>query len=150
MSTTLFLHGDLSEEVYMKLPPSYSTSSLGTVCRLRKSLYGLQKSTRNWFAKLSTALRNYGFQQSHADYTLFTYHRGGDILSLLVYVDDIIIAGNNSILCTTFKQYLDNCFQLALQTECFCVNGNILLIFYKKPTFLAPNPQPHLCLKITS
>ena len=79
---------------------------------MRKSLYGLRQSPRNWFAKLSTALRLYGFQQSHADHTLFTYRKGQDILSLLVYVDDILVAGNNTVLCSSFKKYLDTCFQL--------------------------------------
>ncbi|KAL2940785.1 Retrovirus-related Pol polyprotein from transposon TNT 1-94 [Bienertia sinuspersici] len=107
-----FLHGDISETVYMRLPPGFSTSSPNHVCRLRKSLYGLRQSPRNWFAKLSSALRSYGFHQSHADHTLFTLRTGDDILSVLVYVDDILVAGNNPTRCASFKRYLDNCFQL--------------------------------------
>ncbi|XP_021760653.1 uncharacterized protein LOC110725491 [Chenopodium quinoa] len=69
----------------MRLPPGFSTgSSPGKVCRLRKSLYGLRQSPRNWFAKLTSSLRRYGFQQSHADHTLFTYQKGEDVFSLLV------------------------------------------------------------------
>ncbi|GAA0185705.1 transmembrane signal receptor [Lithospermum erythrorhizon] len=82
-----FLHGNLHEEVYMKLPPEFTTSSSSQVCRLRKSLYGLRQSPRNWFAKLTLALRKYGFTQSHADHTLFTCRKGEDFLSVLVYVD---------------------------------------------------------------
>lgn len=107
-----FLHGDLKEEVYMKLPPGFTSTSPNKVCRLRKSLYGLRQSPRNWFAKLTSALRRYGFQQSHANHTLFTLRKGTDILSVLVYVDDILVAGNNSALCSSFKHYLDECFKL--------------------------------------
>lgn len=72
----------------------------------------LRQSPRNWFAKLTCALRRYGFSRSHADHTLFTYRKGADVLSLLVYVDDILVAGNNAALCTSFKRYLNDCFQL--------------------------------------
>ncbi|GAA0170287.1 hypothetical protein LIER_24584 [Lithospermum erythrorhizon] len=78
----------------MKLPPGFTTSSSSQACHLRKSLYGLRQSPRNWFAKLTSTLRKYGFTQSHADHTLFM-STGGGCLSVLVYVDDILVAGNN-------------------------------------------------------
>ena len=87
-----FLHGDLAEEVYMKLPPSFHSSDPTKVCRLRKSLYGLKQAPRCWFAKLSTALKKLGFKQSYQDYSLFSYKNGATILHVLVYVDDFIVA----------------------------------------------------------
>jgi len=56
-----FLYGDLEEEVYMKLPPGFQVSVPVKVCKLKKSLYGLKQTPRCWFAKLSTALKGYGF-----------------------------------------------------------------------------------------
>ncbi|GAA0163745.1 transmembrane signal receptor [Lithospermum erythrorhizon] len=108
----VFLHGDLHEEVYMRLPSGFSSSTSNQVCRLRKSLNGLRQSPRNWFAKLTSALHEYGFTQSHADHTLFTYQHGTDLLAVLVYVDDILVATNNSTLYVSIKQYLHHCFQL--------------------------------------
>ena len=107
-----FLHGDLDEEVYMKLPPGFTPSSPGMVCRLKKSLYGLCQAPRCWFAKLATSLKDYGFRQSYSDYSLFTLHRGSTQLNVLVYVDDLIISGNDSAALVSFKEYLRSCFHM--------------------------------------
>ena len=67
-----FLHGDLEEEVYMKLPPGHPQShDPDMVCRLHKSIYGLKQSPRAWYAKLSSVLEAFGFQMSNADSSLF-------------------------------------------------------------------------------
>lgn len=77
-----------------------------------KSLYGVRQSPYNWFAKLVSSLHCYGFSQSHADHMLFTYHNGDVFLTVLVYMDDLILAGNNSQAYASFKQYLNKCFQI--------------------------------------
>ncbi|RVW97398.1 Retrovirus-related Pol polyprotein from transposon TNT 1-94 [Vitis vinifera] len=107
-----FLHGDLEEEVYMKLPPGFESSDPNLVCRLRKSLYGLKQAPRCWFAKLVTALKGYGFLQSYSDYSLFTYTKGNVQINVLVYVDDLIISGNDSAALKTFKAFLSDCFKM--------------------------------------
>nr|CAN82171.1 hypothetical protein VITISV_040546 [Vitis vinifera] len=107
-----FLHGDLEEEVYMKLPPGFESSDPNLVCRLWKSLYGLKQAPRCWFAKLVTALKGYGFLQSYSDYSLFTYTKGNVQINVLVYVDDLIISGNDSAALKTFKAYLSDCFKM--------------------------------------
>jgi hypothetical protein len=107
-----FLHGDLHEDVYMKLPPGFHTSSPGLVCKLRKSLYGLKQAPRCWFAKLSAALLQFGFRQSCSDYSLFNLVTSDVQLVVLVYVDDLIVCGNNSAAILRFKTYLSNCFHM--------------------------------------
>lgn len=76
-----FLHGDLDEEVYMKLPPGFQSDSDNRVCRLRKSLYGLKQAPRCWFAKLTYALCAFGFI-SHAVTTRFLCQRRMVLLSV--------------------------------------------------------------------
>ncbi|KAJ4747387.1 Retroelement pol polyprotein-like [Rhynchospora pubera] len=107
-----FLHGDLHEEVYMRLPPGFASKYPGKVCRLRKSLYGLRQAPRMWFSKLTEALQLYGFTQSYADYSLFTMKKGNVFLAILVYVDDLVIAGNDSEAIVQFKQYLSCTFYM--------------------------------------
>lgn len=107
-----FLHGDLDENIYMKPPPGFHTSTPGMVCRLRKSLYGLRQAPRCWFAKLAGSLKRYGFQQSYSDYSLFTMIRGDIHLTVLVYVDDLLISGNCSTAISAFKSYLSDEFHM--------------------------------------
>jgi len=59
-----FLHGDLDKEVFMTLPPGFRTSTPNKVCKLSKSLYGLKLAPRQWFAKLSSKLLEYGYIRS--------------------------------------------------------------------------------------
>ena len=107
-----FLHGDLEEEVYMKLPPGFRHTHPNKVCRLRKSLYGLKQAPRCWFKKLSDALLKFGFIQSYDDYSLFSYNRKGIMLCVLIYIDDLLISGNDSRMVQKFKDYLSKCFSM--------------------------------------
>ncbi|OMO78632.1 Integrase, catalytic core [Corchorus capsularis] len=107
-----FLHGDLDKEIYMKPPPGYLSSNDNRVCRLRKSLYGLKQASRQWYAKFSTAILNFGFIQSKADSSLFLHHKGTSFTALLVYVDDVIIASNNNSHTKALKEYLDAWFHI--------------------------------------
>ncbi|GKD62432.1 retrovirus-related pol polyprotein from transposon TNT 1-94 [Tanacetum coccineum] len=87
-----FLHGDLNEEVYMKVPKGYpQTLDPNTICKLTKSFYGLKLANRQWFEKPTTFLIQLVFKQSYVDTSLFTITYNGTITSLLVYVDDILL-----------------------------------------------------------
>ena len=91
-----FLHGDLEEEVYMAIPPGYSHSgSQQLVCKLEKALYGLKQSPRAWFGRFCSAMNKYGYTQSDSDHTLFYRKRHEKIAVLIIYVDDMIITGDD-------------------------------------------------------
>ncbi|KAG7556307.1 Reverse transcriptase RNA-dependent DNA polymerase [Arabidopsis suecica] len=112
-----FLNGDLEEEIYMSLPPGYSPRKGGSlpdnaVLKLEKSLYGLKQASRQWYLKFSTTLMNLGFKKSQADHTLFTRKTGNVFTALLVYVDDIVIAGNNEEVIDQLKKDLAQAFKL--------------------------------------
>jgi hypothetical protein len=65
------------------------------VCKLHKALYGLKQAPQAWFTKLSHTLLEISFSSSQLDPSVFVYHNNGSHIFLLVYVDDIIVTGNN-------------------------------------------------------
>lgn len=107
-----FLHGDLHENVYMKLPHGYNNTHPNVVCWLKKSLYGLCQASQNWYSKSSKALIDYGFKERNVDHNLFTYTKPSIFIVVLVYVDDLIIVGNHDEACAKFKQYLSQYFHM--------------------------------------
>ena len=91
-----FLNGELEEEVYMEIPPGFNSGcSIDKVCRLRKSLYGLKQSPRAWFGRFTKAVLQHGYKQAHADHTLFYKRQSTGITILIVYVDDIVLTGDD-------------------------------------------------------
>jgi len=87
-----FLHGSLTEEVFMEQPPGFVDPQFPNhVCKLHKVLYGLKQAPRAWFHKLIQALLALGFTGSLVDTSLFIYHQRPVHIFVLVYVDDIIV-----------------------------------------------------------
>lgn len=105
------LQRDLDKEIYMCLPKGFDKrGDKNLVCKLRKSLYSLKLSSRQWNVKLCDALIRACYSPSKLDYSLFTKHDGNQLVVLLVYVDDLLIYGNSAKLkmlqkCNFFAKY---------------------------------------------
>lgn len=91
-----FLHGTISETIYMHQPPGFiDKQNPHHVCKLNKSLYGLKQAPRAWNARFSQFLVRLGFVVSKSDASLFVFQKGCDLVYLLLYVDDIILTGSS-------------------------------------------------------
>ncbi|PKU70208.1 Retrovirus-related Pol polyprotein from transposon TNT 1-94 [Dendrobium catenatum] len=91
-----FLHGTLHEEVYMKQPQGFVDKQFPHhVCKLHKTIYGLKQAPREWFHTFTDLLQSLGFSFSKSDPSLLLYKHNGIQIYMLLYVDDILISGNN-------------------------------------------------------
>ena len=101
----VFLNEDLSEEVYMQPHPSLSVES-NKVWHLRRTLYGLKQAPRAWFAKFSSTIFRLGYTASLYDSALFLRRTDKGIILLLLYVDDMIITGDDLSGIQELKDFL--------------------------------------------
>ncbi|GKC15501.1 retrotransposon protein, putative, ty1-copia subclass [Tanacetum coccineum] len=88
---TTFLHGNLEEVIYMRQPPGYVQGD--KVCLLKKSIYGLKQSPRQWYKRFDEYMLSNGFKRS--SYDSCVYYKSyalGEYIYLLLYVDDMLIA----------------------------------------------------------
>ncbi|KAL5756289.1 hypothetical protein ACOSQ2_021035 [Xanthoceras sorbifolium] len=97
----------------MEQPSGFiSSSNPSHVCRLNKALYGLKQAPRNWFHKLKSALVDWKFVNSTSDVSLFIKKVGVKVVYVLIYVDDILITGNDPSLIHTTVNFLNSKFAL--------------------------------------
>ncbi|KAG8478926.1 hypothetical protein CXB51_028925 [Gossypium anomalum] len=95
---TAFLHGNLEEELYMdQLEGFVAQGKEDYVCRLKKSLYGLKQAPRQWYKKFESIMREQGYKKTTSDHCVFVKRfSGDDFIILLLYVDDMLIVGQNA------------------------------------------------------
>lgn len=91
---TAFLHGDLEEEIYMHQPEGFSKKgNENLVCLLKKSLYGLKQAPRQWYMKFDNFMHKEDFQKCNADHCCYIKRYQSSYIILLLYVDDMLVAG---------------------------------------------------------
>ncbi|WVZ76752.1 LOW QUALITY PROTEIN: hypothetical protein U9M48_024695 [Paspalum notatum var. saurae] len=108
-----FLHGELHEEVYMHPPPVYTVPD-GHVCRLRRSLYGLMQAPRAWFERFTSVVTAAGFVASQHDPALFVHTLPRGRTLILLYVDDMLITGDDLEYIAFVKACLSEQFHMSV------------------------------------
>lgn len=120
--SSAYLNGELSEDVYMKQPEGFVSENYpDRVLKLKKSLYGLKQSGREWNAKLDAVLRKLGFTPCVSEPCLYVRNENGKLNFIAVYVDDFIFACS----CKNDLQKIKN----AIAKEFEVVDGGELKYF---------------------
>ena len=97
----------------MVIPLGFENKFGSNVCKLNKSLYGLKQSPRAWFEKFTQSMKKQGYIQGQADHTLFTkFSHDGKVVVLIVYVDDIVLTGDDIVEMARVKEKLAVDFEI--------------------------------------
>ncbi|GJV15917.1 retrotransposon protein, putative, ty1-copia subclass [Tanacetum coccineum] len=122
---TAFLNGYLNEEVYMEQPKGFVSQKFpNRVCKLKRSIYGLKQASRQWNKRFDDEIKKFGFNQNRDEPCVYVKASGSYVTFLILYVDDILIMGNNIPMLQDVKSYLGRCFAMKdLGVSCYTDAG---------------------------
>ena len=110
---TTFLHGYLEEEIYMKQHEGFIIKGKEELLyKLKKSLYGLNQSPRMWYQKFDLYIQNLGFKRSQVDHCVYRKQVEDHFIYVALYVDDMLLVGNDMDLIKEVKQQLSSKFDM--------------------------------------
>ncbi|KAJ9547407.1 hypothetical protein OSB04_019950 [Centaurea solstitialis] len=110
---TAFLNGKLTEDVYMEQPEGFEDpKNPNKVCKLLKSIYGLKQASRSWNLHFDERIKEFGFAKSEFEPCVYTKFSGSIVTFLVLYVDDILLIGNDVPTLQSVKEWLSKCFQM--------------------------------------
>ena len=110
---TAFLNGFLDEEIYMEQPEGFASSeNSGMVCKLKKSIYGLKQASRSCNLRFDEIIRSSGFLKNSEESCVYQKASGSMVVFLILYVDDILIIGNDIGMMQGVKAYLCKNFSM--------------------------------------
>ncbi|KAK8980873.1 hypothetical protein V6N11_048003 [Hibiscus sabdariffa] len=110
---TAFLNGKLEEDVYMTQPEGFVTpKNARKVCKLQRSIYGLKQASRSWNLRFNEAIQEFGFIRNEDEPCVYKKFSGSIVSFLILYVDDILIIGNDIPTLQSIKTWLSSCFSM--------------------------------------
>jgi len=110
---TAFLNGYLEEDVYMMQPEGFvDPKNPNKVCKLKRSIYGLKQASRSWNHRFNHVIKENGFTRSVEEPCLYMKFSGSNVVFLILYVDDILLIGNDVPMLSSVKGWLGNHFQM--------------------------------------
>ena len=104
---TAFLNGNLNEDIYMQQPEGFKAKGKEhMVCKLQRSIYGLKQASRSWNIRFDQAITSFGFEKSPDEPCVYKRIQAQKIVFLVLYVDDILLIGNDKQVLSGVKDWL--------------------------------------------
>ena len=108
-----FLNGILQEDIYVEQPEGFEKKGEeAKVFLLKKALHGLKQAPKAWYNKIDEHLLSLGFKKNLSEATLYIKRQNNDVLIVSLYVDDLLLTGNNALLVEDFKQEMMKGFEM--------------------------------------
>src|SRR3954463_9584392 len=108
---TAFLDGILTEDMYMMQPEGFvDPNNDRAVCKLLKSIYGLKQASRSWNIQFDEVVKEFGFIKNEQEPCVYKKESGRALVFLILYVDDILLIGNDIPMLESVKTSLKNSF----------------------------------------
>ena len=82
------------------------------VCKLKRSIYGLKQASRSWNIKFEQAIKLFGFEQNLDESCVYKRYRDKVVMFLVLYVDDILLIGNDVEVMSSVKVWLSSQFDM--------------------------------------
>jgi len=110
---TAFLNGNILEDVYMTQPEGFESKEFpNKICKLQRSIYGLKQASRSWNIRFDETIKQFGFIKNVDEPCVYKKVSGSGIVFLILYVDDILIIGNDIPLLQSVKGWLSKNFSM--------------------------------------
>ncbi|XXG80088.1 hypothetical protein AAC387_Pa09g1030 [Persea americana] len=110
---TTFLNGNLDECIYMVQPDGFvSEGREHMLCKLKKSIYGLKQASRSWNIHFGQAIKSFGFEQNFDEPCVYKRCNDNVVIFLILYVDDILLIGNDVEVLSLVKVWLNSQFDM--------------------------------------
>ena len=87
----------------MMQPEGFTSIDESKVCRLHKSIYGLKQASQSWNTRFSDVIKIFDFIKNEEEPCVFKKVSGSTVVFLVLYVDDILLIGNDISMLTSVK-----------------------------------------------
>jgi hypothetical protein len=121
---TAFLNGNIKEELYMVQPEGFvDPKDANKVCKLQRSIYGLKQASQSWNLHFEEVIKGFGFVQNTKESCIYKKMSGRSVSFLVLYVDGILLIGNDVQMLNSVKEYSNSNFSMKDMGEAAYILG---------------------------